>query len=42
VPVLEPLPPAEISLPEFPPDVSEGLGSEPAILILPPARDGER
>jgi tetratricopeptide (TPR) repeat protein len=44
VPMLDQVPPAELSLPEFPPDDgdSAGAGSDPQIVILSPARDQER
>jgi tetratricopeptide (TPR) repeat protein len=42
VPMLDPLPSADLSLPEFPPDEGEGLSSDPAIVILPPASERER
>jgi tetratricopeptide (TPR) repeat protein len=42
VPMLDPLPSAELSLPEFPPDDGDGTSSDPAIVILPPAGEGDR
>jgi eukaryotic-like serine/threonine-protein kinase len=42
VPAIDPAPPLELSLPEFPPDDADGLGSDPVIQILPPVRDLER